>query len=303
MLPSHSSSFERAISKPRLDSYKGYFRTRSLEEAIGLYMWNTELSASLSNLLSLFEITLRNQVHRAMSLRYSPSKAQQSFAWYNTIRKNLPNDTQGKIDKVLKVKIKGVWVPRTPVPGPDEVVSRVTFGFWPAILSHIDARITYADVVFPQIFPNHPLSANPADWLVVAQRKSALNYIYEINSFRNRIAHHEPLWKFPAVPGIAESKNMADSLSRFARLLAQIDDAIQAMDSDLYKDMLTSSWRLKIEFLLSPKGILRYRTLNHCVLVTKIEPAEFHRNFHLLILNNRPVRIKRKASEGIFFPG
>lgn len=302
MLPSQLSSFERAISKPRLNSYRGYFRTRNLEEAIGLYMWNTELSTCFSSLLSLFEITLRNRIHRAMSLRYSTRGAQQSFAWYDAIRGSLPSETKNKIDKVLIVRQGNAWVPRVPAPSPDEVVSRVTFGFWPAILSHIDKRVNYADVIFPQIFPNHSLSANPADWLVKANRTAALNYIYEINSFRNRIAHHEPLWKFPAVYGIAESRNIADSLVRFARLLSQIDDAIAAMDSDLHQDMLTSSWRLKIEFLLSPKGILRYRTLNHCAPKTVIEPIELQRNFHRISLNNRPMRIKRKNSMGIFFP-
>jgi hypothetical protein len=302
MLPSQSSSFERAISKPRLDSYKGYFRTRNLDASIGLYMWNTELSTCFSNLISLFEITLRNQVHRAMSLRYSPSKNQHSFDWYNKIRGSLAKETKRKIDYVLEDKFGKKVIP---APSPDELVSRVTFGFWPAILSRIDKRVNYANVIFPQIFPNHILSVSPNDWLIEINRKSALNYIYELNDFRNRIAHHEPLWKFPAVTGtgIAESMNMSDSLMRFKRLLLQIDEAIKAMDVDLYKDMLISSWRLKIEFLLSSKGILRYRTLNYCAPLEGIEPKEFYRNFHRIFIRNRPVKIKLKGSKGVFFPG
>ena len=82
MLPSVPVNFESVISKPRLDSYRGYFHARTVEEAIGLYMWNTELSASFGTLISLFEVALRNQIHRAMSLHYS-NGASSSIHWYD----------------------------------------------------------------------------------------------------------------------------------------------------------------------------------------------------------------------------
>jgi hypothetical protein len=62
MLPNFPTAFERAISKPGLDSYRAYFRTNTIHEAIGLYMWNGELTACFGSLLSFFEINLRNNI-------------------------------------------------------------------------------------------------------------------------------------------------------------------------------------------------------------------------------------------------
>lgn len=302
MRPSVSTSFEAAISKPRLDSYKGYFKTRTMEESIGLYMWNMELSSCYSNLISLFEIALRNHIHRAMSLRYSPTGAA-SFHWYDKIWGSMPYESQNKVDSIRYTGRGPTRVRRSPAPSPDEIVSRVTFGFWPAILSIIDGRANYADKIFPVIFPNHPLSASPADWVVKTHRKKAVAYVYELNAVRNRIAHHEPLWKFPAVPNeVAESKNIADSLMRFHRLLSQIDQAAQAMNADLYNDMLRSSWRLKINYLLSERGILRYRTSNFCPGENVITPLDLQRNFHLIFLKNQPVTVEHKGRAGLFYP-
>ena len=41
---SSSTLFEELVSKPRLDSYRQYFRV-GMEEAIGLYIWNMEVAS------------------------------------------------------------------------------------------------------------------------------------------------------------------------------------------------------------------------------------------------------------------
>ena len=242
MRPIQPLIFEQIISKPRLDSYRGYFRATT-REAIGLYMWNGEISSRLATLLSYFEIALRNNIHAGLSDFYSHG-ASRSIHWYDVTRGQLKSDTRQKIDAVRATRGPGGQpIPRTPAPSPDEVVSRVTFGFWPAVLSAIDRR--YADQLFPRVFPHHPLTAVPADWKDSTKRKAALSYIYELNELRNRIAHHEPLWKFAAIKDtsvhppitlVPASVNQASSIDRFRRLISLLEGGVGSLSLQLLED-------------------------------------------------------------------
>ena len=246
MRPIQPLIFEQIISKPRLDSYRGYFRATT-REAIGLYMWNGEISSRLATLLSYFEIALRNNIHAGLSDFYSHG-ASRSIHWYDVTRGQLKSDTRQKIDAVRATRGPGGQpIPRTPAPSPDEVVSRVTFGFWPAVLSAIDRR--YADQLFPRVFPHHPLTAVPADWKDSTKRKAALSYIYELNELRNRIAHHEPLWKFAAIKDtsvhppitlVPASVNQASSIDRFRRLISLLEGGVGSLSLQLLEDIQRS---------------------------------------------------------------
>jgi hypothetical protein len=304
-----SHSFEQLVSKPRLDSYRGYFHA-SLDEAIGLYMWNGELSSCLGTIIAYYEISLRNKIHHAMSDFYSNGSST-SFHWYDRIWAQLKTETQRSITKVRQIRGPGgTLTPRLPAPSPDEVVSRLTFGFWPAILGSIDRR--YISQILPVVFPHHPLTANPSSWNNQSARKQALAYIYEINDIRNRIAHHEPLWKFPAIVDTAhsppviitpESLCQVDSIARFQRLISSLDTGIATLSIDLANDLQDSSWKKALDFLLSERGINRYRSQCHVPIGTSITPAELHHKYSLIGKGNRPVRIGgRSQYGGIFTP-
>jgi len=306
MRPALAHVFEHVISKPRLDSYKGYFRTKSVEEAIGLYMWNSELSACFSVLLSFFEIALRNNVHRTMSQFYTQGVSS-SHHWYD--RMTLKPGTVRNIENVRYVGPPNKQKLRKPAPSPDEIVSRVSFGFWPGVLGTLDPR--FANQLFPGIFPHHPLNANPLDWKVDGTRKNALAFIYELNDFRNRIAHREPLWKFAAIKNtsvkppiviLPASNNYADSIARLQRLLGLFDAAMGAINQDFHADLLQSSWRLRLDYLLTVRGFARYKSLKHSPATNTLTPTEFRRTFSLIVKGNQPVRIRRTNLRGVFIP-
>lgn len=308
MRPALTPVFEHVISKPRLDSYRGYFHTTSVDEAIGLYMWNSELSSCFGALLSFFEIALRNNVHRAMSQFYTRG-ASSSDHWYDRISASLKASTVSKITEVRQEGPRHARTFRNPAPSPDEIVSRVTFGFWPGVIGTLDPR--FADQLFPNIFPHHSLNANPLDWKIRTTRKAALAFIYELNDFRNRLAHHEPLWKFaaikdtsvsPPVVVVPASNSYSDSSTRFQRLLGHFDSAMEAMNRDFHADLMQSSWRLKLNYLLSDRGFARYRSLKHCPQPSSLTPAEFRRSFRLVVKGNQPVYVKRSNAGGLFIP-
>lgn len=313
MRPIHTHVFENVISKPRLNSYRGYFCTKDIDEAIGLYMWNCELSTCFSTLLSFFEIALRNNIHYGMSQYYSQGQSN-SIHWYDNMR-NLSSKNTHKVHEIRHVRQERrgetTWIPRSPAPSPDEIVSRITFGFWSGVLGKIELR--YANQVLSKVFPCHPLS-NSQQWNIKANKTSALAFIYELNDFRNRIAHHEPLWKFSAIKDtphnsppiiiVPESNNLNDSLARFQRLLNLLDNAMKAMNPDFHVDMMQSSWRRKLDYLLSEQGISRYKNLKHCPDMNQypLSPMQFRKKFKLIMKKNKPIQVGYSNMKGLFIP-
>lgn len=191
-------------------------------------------------------------------------------------------------------------------------MSRVTFGFWVSILGSIDRR--YANQILPNVFPFHSLNAHPNDWNDQNIKTNALKFIYELNHFRNRIAHHEPLWKFSAIkdtphnrpPTIIEpaSNSLNDSLARFQRLLSLLDEAMKAMNPDFHVDMMQSSWRRKLDYLLSEQGISRYKNLKHCPDINQhpLTPIQFRKKFKLIMKKNKPIQVGYSNMKGLFIP-
>ena len=194
-------------------------------------------------------------------------------------------------------------------PTADETVSRLSFGFWTNILGSVHKSIAHK--IMPIIFPHHPLSAQPHDWSDPAKKSAALAFIHEINTLRNRIAHHEPLWKFPAIVNTAihppqvlipASTNHAQSIQRLTRLLNLYDQAMAAFDADLHRDLLNSSWRLKLDYLLSERGFERYKQCKHGIRQAAITPTQFRQQFSLIVKENQGVTVRNSKGNGVFLP-
>ncbi len=51
-----------------------------------------------------------------------------------SIHLNLNPDSREKVKKITHKKRHGTWLPRSHMPSPDDVVSKLTFGFWSHLL-------------------------------------------------------------------------------------------------------------------------------------------------------------------------
>ena len=76
MKPSNISETINTISSDRLNSYRNYFNLKSDEECLGVYLWNDALSASFFKLISIFEVALRNTIHRELSRHFEAYRHQ-----------------------------------------------------------------------------------------------------------------------------------------------------------------------------------------------------------------------------------
>lgn len=183
-----------AYSPARLSNYRKFFRTRSDTEAIGVYQWNEDLSSALARLVGLIEIVLRNQFHQALSQCYPTGATGRSTDWYNNIRlsgksldsvRALTHDNEGRGPKKLQQ------------PTPDDVVAKQTFGFWPYLLDvqkdQAGALLPWGDILVA-VLPGHR-QTDRTYWAVRAHRDELFVRIDLCGRLRNRLAHHEPIWK------------------------------------------------------------------------------------------------------------
>lgn len=298
-----AATLEQFISKQRLDSYKGYWGV-SPDIAADLYMWNSDVSSKMSKLLCFMEVPLRNRIHSVMSLSISRGR-QTSIDWWTPLWSQLKGDARSRITEILDKAHPTIL-------SPDEVVARLSFGFWPNILSWIAKQRSRLMV---DIFPNHPLSAPRANpnWSSAAARNDAIQVFFEFKDIRNRIAHHEPLWKFSAVsytsphhphPTICiapASTNPSTTFSRFQRLLRLYDQAILALSPTLHAYLKASSWLKKIEFLLSTKGVSRYMNGGH-VLRKAMSTKSLHQQFASVASSNSCIQVFAAGGGGVFIP-
>lgn len=197
-----------ALSQARLRNYRTFFSAGSDREAYGLYVWNEAVSNAFARALGAVEIVMRNQFHAALSLRYGAAGSPGSRDWFNHIE--LPSKSRNAVTELThrrqRLGKNFQFVPRNPMPSPDDVVSKLTFGFWPHLLD-VEADIHGNPIDWPNILvdalPGHR-QRHPSFWSSRRNQDALFARIDYCNNLRNRIAHHEPIWK--AGPLLEESR-------------------------------------------------------------------------------------------------
>ncbi|WP_168455106.1 Abi family protein [Acetobacter pasteurianus] len=144
------------------------------EQALRLYTHNTALSAAFYGPLQGLEIAVRNALHRELTARFGP-------AWYDNRLTGLNPKAQ---DQILRAKRDVQREHRQA--DPPHVVASLSFGFWVALLGK-GGNSNYEMILWrpalAKAFPHARLG-----------RKQAHQQLDYLRTFRNRIAHHEPIF-------------------------------------------------------------------------------------------------------------
>jgi hypothetical protein len=204
--------FEKAVSTARL---KGYLANTSGErwEEIANYAWNVSLCEAFYPLLHAIEIVLRNSLDAAISARFPPRNYPNVRSWLDSTPSLL---SQHASTDVLRAKKKlfsfdertQSFVARGRPIEHGDLVAALDFGFWTGLLHR---RYTYQSAndqrLWPHllgiVFPYAPQAALP-------NVPAASNKFNEVRHFRNRVFHHEPIWK----------RNLADDRQEILNLIA-----------------------------------------------------------------------------------
>ena len=116
---------------------------------------------------------MRNQIHERLTEKYG-------VQWYD--HSSMKFDDK-KLEQLKTAKSK-LEEKSTPIRSPD-MVAALLFGFWVNLFSKNYAENLWHPALC-KAFPHHDGSI---------KRKEAMNRLTKLNRFRNRIAHHEPIFE------------------------------------------------------------------------------------------------------------
>ena len=147
--------------------------------ALELYRWNLQITAAFIVPLQMCEIAVRNGVAEAVEAVHDPL-----WPWSNGFLRSLPVPKRPH-DYSPERNLREIA--RTQ-PTTGKVIAELNFAFWEKIFTvGQDGRLWLPH--FRTVFPGVPL-ATP----IPQARARAFNTIMGIRKFRNRIAHHEPIF-------------------------------------------------------------------------------------------------------------
>ncbi|MFF2773237.1 hypothetical protein ACFVUP_39700 [Streptomyces bacillaris] len=200
--PAFAASLSEARFRRYVNRYGGHRRM-----AIRLYAWNIEVSSAFWGPIGVLEVMLRNRIHDALRTGRSDAWWHDGVHLAHREAAGLPSTIQRRFDRTGREQ------------GPDEVVGASTFGFWVGLTG-------------PGVPRHHLLSYETALWqprlrhaftgLGGVSRKELHAQLDGIRAFRNRIAHHEPVYAM-------NLPSMRDKIIRCASYLdAEVADYIAA---------------------------------------------------------------------------
>ena len=173
-----SQSIVRTLSAKRFDTYliaAGFNHDRALK----LYIWNAELGAAFHLPIQSVEVALRNCVASSLSRQFG-HHWWQNQTFIGILDQNRHHDLVLAQRRIVKKNLPLVT---------SQMIAGLSFGFWVGMLhSRYNPQIWSASLrrAFPFLPPNE-------------NRHSLYINTGKIASFRNRISHHEPLFKADAL--------------------------------------------------------------------------------------------------------
>ena len=167
-------SISTARLQPYIDACEG-----NLDQALRLYTWNIEASASFWGELHVLEISLRNTIHDCMRQRFS-----QEDWWVNLgVKLTYPQTEMlavalGKAAENARRNNRSLLA--------DDVIAASVFGFWNAFLG--SAKKLQFETLYWQPFLKNAFPG------FSGTRRNLYKELDYIRLFRNRVAHHEPIF-------------------------------------------------------------------------------------------------------------
>ena len=300
------------ISVARLSSYRTMFHGANDHELYGIYCWNEALSATLFRLISITEVVMRNRFHTALSLHLHNHQSvgrNDSNDWYNHV--NLLSKSADKIrsETHFYQKRRKAWLPKRHQPSANDVVSRMTFGFWPKLL---DASLPWGQLL-PQIVPGHR-HKTAAHWSVRRNQDALYARMDLVNKVRNRIAHFEPIWKQgdlyeerrwrqgspnPSVQFSAPTTPV-EAIKRLKLIHDRTTELLKWLSPDRHKDYMDSYVESHFNWLCSQEGLNSYMTFKPGITMPI---SKFKRDLNGLTKKKVMVSVNRKDNPvGTYYP-
>ena len=192
----HIDQIKNSLSKKRLETYKKYTKSGSWDDAVTLYEWHSEVCAAFFLPIQIFEVVFRNSINKALVEKYSEIKRNNTGAplpdawfmhrgiWFSGDMKRELDSVVSEAEKKLKPRGRSVTV--------NVIIPELRFSFWEGFLVQAFQQLLWDkgfDVPFPHI-------DKPENESLIDRRHRIFNFVKDVREFRNRVAHHEPIFKY-----------------------------------------------------------------------------------------------------------
>jgi hypothetical protein len=190
------TAIKDALSASRVGTYESATSAvPNLDGALALYLWNAQVSAAFMPPLHICEVVVRNAVADALQTVYG-----HQWPWDPTFEQSLPNPPKGKGYNARRDLIATRMKEATT----GKVIPELKFVFWQKMFTgRFDGRLwnTHMRAVLPHL-----------DQVMTVQQLRRLIHdeLEQLRSLRNRIAHHEPIFR----------RNLASDFQRAHDLIA-----------------------------------------------------------------------------------
>lgn len=179
--------------------------------AMALYEWNMAVAEAFYGPLQSLEVMLRNSLGGKLEQQFGPT-------WYlagqvPALRHPQPSQLQDALDKLAK---------RGTAPNHGLVLAELNFGFWSGILSR-----KYETDLWRPLF-RHCFAHGPSKLV----RDDVHKRVEQLRLFRNRIAHHEPIYNRNLACDYAVILELAAWLSPFMSTWIDETSRVQLLLAD-----------------------------------------------------------------------
>lgn len=265
------NNIEAHISTPRLKTYTTLTGSSDKTALIGAYQWNKHVASSIYPILQCLEVSLRNAVHMAAKSHFGnndwfdPVTKIAGHKFYQADMKKNPNKNgqyyrngfsngqKGTLkiwtshhENMIKTARDQLARDKKKVTA-DAVIGELMMGFWVGIFTANYSDIHSTNLLWPHllkdVFPNLNSSQQ-----VASKIHKKLDTIKDL---RNRLSHHEPVWKHKSVTNSTDAINYLNNV---------VDDAISliyGISKDRKKLLYQSG---KISYF---KSVCRINTLDY----------------------------------------
>lgn len=279
---------EDYISEDRLKIYTDVLKLRP-EETLGGYNWNKALAAAMQPLLHCLEITLRNAIDH--SIRNTPlpgaqGKWRTDAFWIFDLPRYIGDQAYIRQGKRYKTNSEGnrllkpdgspvynftVWEEvcirnaskRIRDAGKkltaERVISGLDFGFWTNLLTKTYQEPREHSLLWPlllnKVFPGRPVGTS---------RFKLEKKFSRIRELRNRLAHHEAIWKFheEGPRGQLDYRRpvygMKASLQLLRRAWDDMLEALRWMSPERHSAFLAEGHHMRFLSLASEEGLFSF---------------------------------------------
>lgn len=272
------------ISNTRLSTYTSILKINDPNQVIRAYYWNIALCSAIYPLLHTLEITFRNALdHSVRSHHQPPTTTFPSYNgdtyWFEKIVQSIQDRKISKMradkkkfwinssGKRLKfstseshiIRARSDLLKESRHPSAGDLLSRVPFGFWTTLLEKDYEDITNKHLLWPNltqyVFPNAPANTSRSD---IEERFRI------IRELRNRLSHHEPVWKLYArkpngdLDYSAPIYGLNAIISLIIKQYDSILEIIKWMSSDAYQSFISAKMNIEFNKLCSQDGFYAY---------------------------------------------